>query len=482
MNSSGIRLLGEGSPHNESVCTICFLANQKLMFITVAVTCTLKLFEVVHLDVYSPFSTTTFRDVQYYTRVIEIFMRYTSLSLNPNMKAETWISTNQSFQAQIDCVEYKFNWFLAMESRANTTITASNMSLMPVIPHTTLAITLVSSERPRRSGRLWLLSRNLVPSDGELHASRRPGDGSRCILTAITMHLVYAPSERHVCYTLRRGCSYAVAVYTTPGDVHAILRPIGTFHLSAVAIYRMPHSPHICFALRFCHILQYSLCFGYIACWGICFTIIVFYRSEIYSLIFTLCSTVPLVLHILCGSIIGLRCLFLLIHIHIVAILALIPVDITGDQLNPTMPSVLHILRWSIIGLRCFFLRLRIRIIALLALIPVDIAGSQVKPLSFSYGPSSTAGGGHGITHVAFITFIIIITAAPWRPEMKFIIHAIVVYRNVWVSASDLRLLKRHFGGQLLKQNSILNTRCFHTDHDGRGWVLFLLDLELDCT
>lgn len=89
MNSSGIRLLGEGSPHNESVCTICFLANQKLMFITVAVTCTLKLFEVVHLDVYSPFSTTTFRDVQYYTLVIEIFMRYTSLSLNPNMKAET---------------------------------------------------------------------------------------------------------------------------------------------------------------------------------------------------------------------------------------------------------------------------------------------------------------------------------------------------------------------------------------------------------
>ena len=29
---------------------------------------------------------------------------------------------------------------------------------------------------------------------------------------------VYASSERHVCYTLRRGCSYAEAVYTTPGD------------------------------------------------------------------------------------------------------------------------------------------------------------------------------------------------------------------------------------------------------------------------
>jgi len=29
---------------------------------------------------------------------------------------------------------------------------------------------------------------------------------------------VYASSERHVCYTLCRGCSYAEAVYTTPGD------------------------------------------------------------------------------------------------------------------------------------------------------------------------------------------------------------------------------------------------------------------------
>jgi hypothetical protein len=39
---------------------------------------------------------------------------------------------------------------------------------------------------------------------------------------------VYAPSERHVCYTLRRCCSYAVAIYTTPGDVYAFLQPIAT--------------------------------------------------------------------------------------------------------------------------------------------------------------------------------------------------------------------------------------------------------------
>jgi hypothetical protein len=47
----------------------------------------------------------------------------------------------------------------------------------------------------------------------------------------------------------------------------------------------------------------------------------------------------PSVLHILRSSIIGLRCIFLLIPI--VAILALIPVDSRGSQVKPTMPSVL---------------------------------------------------------------------------------------------------------------------------------------------
>jgi hypothetical protein len=140
---------------------------------------------------------------------------------------------------------------------------------------------------------------NLVPSDAELHASRCPGDGSHCILTSITMCLVYTPSERHVCYTLRRGCCYTVALHTTPGDVYASLQPIATFYLSAIGIYRMPHKPHLCSALRFCHILQYSLRFGYCTCRWICFAIIVIYRSEIYSLIFTLSSTMPSVLHIL---------------------------------------------------------------------------------------------------------------------------------------------------------------------------------------
>jgi len=151
---------------------------------------------------------------------------------------------------------------------------------------------------------------------------------SCCILTSISFRLANTPSERHVCYTLYRGCSHAVPGYTMPGDVYTFLQLIATFYLSAIAIYRMPHLPHICLALRFCHMLQYSLRFGYITYHCICFAIIVCYRSEIYSPIFTLSSTMPSVLHIVRWSVIGLWCLFFVIGTRIVAKLAPIPVDI----------------------------------------------------------------------------------------------------------------------------------------------------------
>jgi hypothetical protein len=124
---------------------------------------------------------------------------------------------------------------------------------------------------------------------------------------------------------------------------------------------------------------------------------------------------------------------------------------------------------------------IRIHIVAILALIPVDITASQVKPLDFSRGPSSPAGGGVSIAHVAFITFIFVISSAPWHPVMKFVIRTIVVDRDVWVSASDLMLLKRHFGGEIIKKNSIVRTHCIYADYHGRPWVLLLLDLSLDC-
>jgi hypothetical protein len=70
---------------------------------------------------------------------------------------------------------------------------------------------------------------------------------------------------------------------------------------------------------------------------------------------------------------------------------------------------------------------------------------------------------------------------APWHPEMQYMMRAIVVYWDVWDSASNLSFLKRHYRGQTVKKNSIVNPRCFHADYHGRRWVLRLLDLTLDC-
>jgi len=242
----------------------------------------------------------------------------------------------------------------------------------------------------------------------------------------------------------------------------------------------MPHSPHICLALRFCHVLKYSLRLESITCHCICFPIIVFYMSEIYCPIFTLSSTMSWVLHILHWSIIGLQWFCLFIWICIVAILKLIPVDITGSRAKPTMPSVLHILHWFIFGLRCFFLLICIHILAILALILIDIVSSQVESLEFLRRPLLLTRGGDGIALMAFFSFIYVIRTAPWHPEMQFIINAIVRYRDVCVSASDLGLLKRHFRGQIVKNNRIVNTCCFHADDHSRCWVLHVLDLTLD--
>jgi uncharacterized membrane protein YkgB len=76
-------------------------------------------------------------------------------------------------------------------------------------------------------------------------------------------------------------------------------------------------------------------------------------------------------------------------------------------------------------------------------------------------------GGGDGIMVVAFVTISFLICTARWHPEMQFVICAIVVIQDIWVSASNLSLLKSHFGGQIVKENRIVNTHSFHADHIG---------------
>jgi len=198
----------------------------------------------------------------------------------------------------------------------------------------------------------------------------------------------------------------------------------------------MPHSLHICLAVRCYRILHYSLRFGFITCHCIYYTIILYNRAETYCPIFTL---------------------------------------------SGMMPSVLHILHWSIIGLRWFSLVIQIHIVTIVTLIPIQITGFQAKPRDFSHCPLSLAGGGDVIALIMYFTLIFVIPAAYWHPEMQFVIAAIVVYWDFWVSASDLRILKCHFWGQVVKTNSIVNTPCFHADNYSRCLVLPQLNPILNC-
>jgi hypothetical protein len=121
------------------------------------------------------------------------------------------------------------------------------------------------------------------------------------------------------------------------------------------------------------------------------------------------------------------------------------------------------------------------RIVAIITLLPIHITGSQVKPLEFYCGPSWPAGGGEGITLIDIVTLIVVTLVAPWDPEMQFLICTVVFYRDVWVTASNLRFLKRYLRGRIVKMNSIVITRCCCAGDLGRHWVLRQLNLKLDC-
>jgi len=112
--------------------------------------------------------------------------------------------------------------------------------------------------------------------------------------------VTYTHQQNDTCVTLFAGAAVIQKHFT---QRLAMVMPfsgrVPHFTSPLIAIYRMPDSPHICIVLRCCHLLQYSLRFGYIACHCIRFAIIVLYRSEIYCPLFTLSSTMPSVLHIL---------------------------------------------------------------------------------------------------------------------------------------------------------------------------------------
>jgi hypothetical protein len=53
---------------------------------------------------------------------------------------------------------------------------------------------------------------------------------------------------------------------------------------------------------------------------------------------------------------------------------------------------------------------------------------------------SLRVGNGDRIVLVTFVTFILVIPAAPWHPERKYVIRVIVAYTTVWVIPSDFWL------------------------------------------
>jgi len=112
--------------------------------------------------------------------------------------------------------------------------------------------------------------------------------------------VTYTHHQNNTCVPLFAGAAVMLKQFT---QRLAMFLPfscrVPNFTSPLIAIYRMPHSPTICLVWRWCHLLQYSLRFGYIACHCICFAIIIFYWSEIYCPSFTLSSTMPTVLHIL---------------------------------------------------------------------------------------------------------------------------------------------------------------------------------------
>jgi hypothetical protein len=89
------------------------------------------------------------------------------------------------------------------------------------------------------------------------------------------------------------------------------------------------------------------------------------------------------------------------------------------------------------------------------------------------------AGGGDAIALISLVTFIIVIPSAPWHPEMQFAMHTVVFNQGGLVSASNLRLLKHHFGDQIIKKNRIVKMHFIHSDDHGRCLVLRQLDLML---
>jgi len=70
---------------------------------------------------------------------------------------------------------------------------------------------------------------------------------------------VYASSERHMCYTLRRGCSYDEAVHTTPGNRRQAWEHLGALATNLGALATCLGAPRITVMYSVCILIYVSM-------------------------------------------------------------------------------------------------------------------------------------------------------------------------------------------------------------------------------
>jgi hypothetical protein len=106
-----LRSLIDGYTSNDSMCTACIQAQYKQKTIKVKIKHTTKQYELVHSDVWGPFSMPTSASNHYYILFIDNYTRYTSVWVLPDKKSKTSTSGYKAFQDRVDSRGYELRRF-----------------------------------------------------------------------------------------------------------------------------------------------------------------------------------------------------------------------------------------------------------------------------------------------------------------------------------------------------------------------------------
>jgi len=102
-----MKTANDGYTNDDSLCTVCIQAKHKQKLVEVPVKSTMKLFELVHSDVCSPYLTPTFGEKRQYIIFINNYRKFTWGWPLRTRNAETCTSTYQSTEARVDSIGYE---------------------------------------------------------------------------------------------------------------------------------------------------------------------------------------------------------------------------------------------------------------------------------------------------------------------------------------------------------------------------------------